>query len=184
MGCQLRCHPRHLTMVQHDVAKSPRVAEQWAANIQSIHLVQMAKTVLKEHYKNLTLVINKINQVEKEGIFVDSNIRKLMKDKESETSKTTKEKEGIWLREWSAVAFQLPDGSELRRGGRGDRHTMGKPKYACPIVSCVTNVPSVGVCSNYKAFGTKPRFPLGVSKTFTPVVILITALSKLLDDNE
>ncbi|GFW57176.1 uncharacterized protein TNCV_540931 [Trichonephila clavipes] len=27
-GCQLRCRPLHLTMVQDDVAKSPRVAEQ------------------------------------------------------------------------------------------------------------------------------------------------------------
>ncbi|GFU89899.1 uncharacterized protein TNCV_1287801 [Trichonephila clavipes] len=35
-GCQLRCRPRHLTMVQNYVvvAKSPRVAEQCDVNIQ------------------------------------------------------------------------------------------------------------------------------------------------------
>ncbi|GFV32151.1 uncharacterized protein TNCV_1674401 [Trichonephila clavipes] len=34
-GCQLRCRPRHLTMVQNtwSVAKSPRVAEQCDVNI-------------------------------------------------------------------------------------------------------------------------------------------------------
>ncbi|GFS53760.1 uncharacterized protein TNCV_731501 [Trichonephila clavipes] len=35
--CQLRCRPRHSTMVQNDVAKSPRVAEQCDVNIQSIN---------------------------------------------------------------------------------------------------------------------------------------------------
>ncbi|GFT24323.1 uncharacterized protein TNCV_3251931 [Trichonephila clavipes] len=37
-GCQLKCHPRHLTMVQNDVdvAKSPRVAEQCDVNIPSL----------------------------------------------------------------------------------------------------------------------------------------------------
>ncbi|GFV05513.1 hypothetical protein TNCV_227241 [Trichonephila clavipes] len=34
-GCQLRCHSRHLTMVQNDVAKSPRVTEQGDVNIHS-----------------------------------------------------------------------------------------------------------------------------------------------------
>ncbi|GFY28261.1 low-density lipoprotein receptor-related protein [Trichonephila clavipes] len=34
-GCQLRCRPRHLTMVQNDVAKSPRAAEQCDVNIHS-----------------------------------------------------------------------------------------------------------------------------------------------------
>ncbi|GFT30106.1 hypothetical protein TNCV_1470181 [Trichonephila clavipes] len=38
-GCQLRCRPRHLTMVQitWSVAKSPRVAEQCDVNIKSIN---------------------------------------------------------------------------------------------------------------------------------------------------
>ncbi|GFX87992.1 uncharacterized protein TNCV_4374561 [Trichonephila clavipes] len=38
-GCQLRCRPRHLTMVKitWSVAKSPRVAEQCDVNIQSIN---------------------------------------------------------------------------------------------------------------------------------------------------
>ncbi|GFU45654.1 uncharacterized protein TNCV_4223571 [Trichonephila clavipes] len=38
-GCQLRCRPRLLTMVQNYVvvAKSPRVAEQCDVNIQSIN---------------------------------------------------------------------------------------------------------------------------------------------------
>ncbi|GFU60302.1 uncharacterized protein TNCV_3404461 [Trichonephila clavipes] len=35
--CQLRCRPRHLTMVQNDVAQSPRVAEQCDVTIQSIN---------------------------------------------------------------------------------------------------------------------------------------------------
>ncbi|GFW82982.1 uncharacterized protein TNCV_4604091 [Trichonephila clavipes] len=35
-GCQLRCRPRHLTMVQNDVAKSPRAAELCDVTIQSI----------------------------------------------------------------------------------------------------------------------------------------------------
>ncbi|GFW34817.1 uncharacterized protein TNCV_698051 [Trichonephila clavipes] len=35
-GCQLRCRPRHLIMVQN-YAKSPRVAEQCDVNIQSIN---------------------------------------------------------------------------------------------------------------------------------------------------
>ncbi|GFU93105.1 uncharacterized protein TNCV_152931 [Trichonephila clavipes] len=34
-GCQLRCPPRHLTMVQK-IAKSPRVAEQCNINIHSL----------------------------------------------------------------------------------------------------------------------------------------------------
>ncbi|GFW04983.1 uncharacterized protein TNCV_597771 [Trichonephila clavipes] len=38
-GCQLRCRPRHLTMVQitWSVAKSPRVAEQCDVNLKSIN---------------------------------------------------------------------------------------------------------------------------------------------------
>ncbi|GFV73895.1 uncharacterized protein TNCV_2641591 [Trichonephila clavipes] len=34
-GCLLRCRPRHLTMVQNSVAKSPRVAEQRCVKIHS-----------------------------------------------------------------------------------------------------------------------------------------------------
>ncbi|GFY32470.1 uncharacterized protein TNCV_3559781 [Trichonephila clavipes] len=35
-GCQLRCRPRHLTILQNYVIRRPRVAEQYDINIQSI----------------------------------------------------------------------------------------------------------------------------------------------------
>ncbi|GFV30727.1 uncharacterized protein TNCV_951481 [Trichonephila clavipes] len=42
-GCQLRCRPRHLTMVQNYVVRrqSPRVAEQCDVNIQSINVTSI-----------------------------------------------------------------------------------------------------------------------------------------------
>ncbi|GFV61709.1 uncharacterized protein TNCV_188671 [Trichonephila clavipes] len=47
-GCQLRCRPRHLTMVQitWSVAKSPRVAEQCDVNINSTQPITALNTLL------------------------------------------------------------------------------------------------------------------------------------------
>ncbi|GFU81978.1 hypothetical protein TNCV_516591 [Trichonephila clavipes] len=43
VGCHLRCHPRHLTMVQNDVAKGPHVAEQCDVNIHSLVILYLGQ---------------------------------------------------------------------------------------------------------------------------------------------